>query len=348
MKKAVTLIMTVLLAASVFAENIFEGKRFSTDGDKDLYKFKKDKTFEYAREEGIIFGKYKLDEKKKTIAISMEKLPVDLFNIPGLSGKTLSKSEIISYISDKDFGKNMINLMLEEKLGGNPGIDVSKEGAADEIVNYICFKELSLGEKVQGEFDKNKDYKKILFDTYNEMSDYLASDSEFESMMGLIRKEIDETLKNAKSTDKKLESGINRIFDTVVVFDYSKADNGNILLKEKAKNVPVKNLFYSINDENYEKRICINNGLLAVIEVTEDNEPKGMTFYATTDSFKKDSGKITFVSTNNKKDKIQATYSVTRTDTEAVMTINFVSEKFSDAEFKSSYTLSEETLIEQK
>lgn len=358
MKKAVTLMMAVILSASVFAENVFEGKMFftsnggsvlSTDSNgKDLYKFKSDKTFEYACEEGILFGKYKIDEKKKTVAFSMEKLPADLFDIPGLSGKALSKSQILGYINDKDFMRNSMNMMLEEKFGMNPGIDLEKDDAADQIINFIFYKQLEEFGKVEGEFDKGTDYKKILLTAYNEMNGITATDEDFENAIELMRKEIRENLTNSISTTKKIESHINCIFDTTIIFDYSKDENGNIQLKESAKNVPVKNLFFSINGEDYEKRICINNGLLAVIETSDDGEPTGMTFYTTKDSFKKDSGKITFISTADKKNKIQAAYSVSRTDSEAAMTITFTTEKFKGAEFKSAYNLATEQLTETK
>ena len=353
MKKFLAAVSAAFLTAAVFANDIFAGKSFNGTDQSVYYKFNNDNTTELVFENNVgAVLNYKLDEKKKTITLFPKKVESTSLGIIGFENRLCEKSEILDFINKKDFERDTINKMLEAEFGFDPKIELGGKDEVEQILNCIVFMNYKEESKSEEAYDKSVDYTEKLREELKKNEDQEQANEqikEVEEFLASIKTELESTtIPQVKSMKKKIEARLNTIFDTEIIFTYKENEDGSLLLTEEAANVSPNVVFLSMNSANEEKHVYINSSILATADVDEEGKPSRINFYTTGDKCKKDSGKVTFVNSDDKKDKLKAAYSISRSENEIEITLKITSGNLKGTELKSTYKTSTETLTPRK
>ncbi len=344
MKKFLAAVSAAFLTAAVFANDIFAGKSFNGTDQSVYYRFNNDNTAELVFENNVgAVLNYKNDEKKKAITFFPKRVDSTSLGIIGFENKLCEKSEILEFINKKGFERDTINKMLEEECGFDPKIELGGKDEVEQILNCIVFANYKEEIKSEENYDKSVDYTEKLREELKKSDQEQVK--EMEECIAGIRRELESTtIPQVKSMKKKIEARLNTIFDTEIIFTYKENEDGSLLLTEEAANVSANVVFLSMNSANEEKHVYINSSILATANVDEEGKPSRINFYTTGDKCKKDSGKVTFVNSDDKKDKLKAAYSISRSENEIEITLKITSGNLKGTELKSTYKTSTETL----
>ncbi len=349
MKKFLAAVSAAFLTAAVFANDIFAGKSFDGIDQSVYYKFGGDNTAELmsGNDVGAVLN-YKLDERKKTITLFPKKVDSTSLGIIGFENRLCEKKEILDFINKKDFERDALNKMLEEECGFDPKIELGSKDEVEQILNCIVFVNYREEAKTEEAYDKSVDYTEKLREELKKNEDQEQANEqikEVEEFLASIKAELESTtIPQVKSMKKKIEARLDTIFDTEIIFNYKENEDGSILLTEEAENVSANVVFLSMNSANEDKHVYINSSILATADVDESGNPIAIKFFTTGDKCKKDSGKVTFVNSDGKKDKLKAAYSISRSGNEIEITLKINSGSLKGTELKSTYKTSTETL----
>ncbi len=304
---------TFLTASAKNSINPFTGKTFKDNEGQNLeYVFKDASTLQF-----LVNGEknaectYKIEknstETSGTITLEYKKASIKwIIDEPDPEKKDnlLTKKEILAITETDYFFTSLLYSALGVPKEYQDKIDFKSDNWQNEIFNIICFMQ------IQHLSEEPNDSK-------------YSRENKYAPKLQVLLGKTDEEMKNAEQNLKSMldlkyaetkNSSINFVrhmidnqLESPITYEYT-FDGEKITLKESTKLTPVKMAFFTCQS-NYEDELLFANGIF----IKADGVKR--TNYLPKKAPKKDSGKMTFVSSENPKDKIDIKYSINRGET---------------------------------
>ncbi|WP_191017759.1 hypothetical protein [Treponema zioleckii] len=343
MKKIFSVLLLTMAVSFAFAKDILSGKTFLDESDGSKYEFHENGKLLILHEDNP-WGefKYKIDEKNKILSLKTEKMCFEAAKISlekYAEDKNLHTLAEIQKIYDSEEFKNNFRIsrfgLVEKQF--LKFIDFKKPDWKDTVYNIVCFSMLiEIGEiQEDEEFNPGEDYATQLAEVLKHSDDEKADNEN--TIKGLAEAQY-ETIENQIK-------GVLFLYknqDFKAYYDYE-FDGEKLEVLESSKMILPARFFYFCKYEEYTEREELFNFSYLIFSIqTEEKQA----FYIPKKLPKKDSGTLTFVNMQDKKDSFDVKYKIQRDEKAAYL--EFISGDFSGKTFKVKPEFDSTTLILQK